>query len=193
MIAIYKRELKSYFHTVIGWLFIAVTIALMGVYFMAINLTYGYSNLAYMISSVAFLFIITIPILSMKTLAEERKTKTDQLILTVPVSVTKIVLGKYLAMVSILLIVVAVVSFLTFELKFIWKCALWGILYCDFRIFSVWSSLYGSRVIHFFYYRKSGNCSGIKYTYIFYDLFNEWYLRIDFFHRKYFNKTVECI
>ena len=118
MIAIYKRELKAYFHTVIGWLFIAATIALMGVYFMAINLTYGYSNIAYMISSVAFLFIITIPILSMKTLAEERKTKTDQLILTAPVSVTKIVLGKYLAMISVLLVVIAIVSLLPIVLSF---------------------------------------------------------------------------
>lgn len=118
MTAIYKRELKSYFNTVIGWLFIAVTIALMGVYFMAINLTYGYSNIAYMISSVAFLFIITIPILSMKTLAEERKTKTDQLILTAPVSVTKIVLGKYLAMISVLLVVIAIVSLLPIILSF---------------------------------------------------------------------------
>ncbi len=118
MIAIYKRELKSYFHTVIGWLFIAVTVALMGVYFMAINLTYGYSNIAYMISSVGFLFIITIPILSMKTLAEERKTKTDQLILTAPVSVSKIVLGKYLAMISVLSVVVAIVSLLPIILSF---------------------------------------------------------------------------
>lgn len=104
MIAIYKRELQSYFRTFMGWLFLAVTFFLMGIYFTVYNLLSGYPTISYVLQSVVFLFIITIPILTMRSLAEERRNRTDQLILSAPVSVTGIVLGKYLALITILAI-----------------------------------------------------------------------------------------
>ncbi len=94
----------------IGWLFIAATLFLTGIYFTALNLMYGNASIASTLSSVAFLFIITIPLLSMRIIAEERKQKTDQLVLTAPISVGKIVLGKYLAMLIIFAIPVAVIA-----------------------------------------------------------------------------------
>ncbi|MCH5262567.1 MAG: Gldg family protein [Lachnospiraceae bacterium] len=101
MAAIYKRELKAFFCSVIGWLYLAVMMAVMGIYFYLLNLLVGYPTISYMLQSVAFLIVFTIPILTMRSLAEERKYKTDQLILTAPISVGKIVMGKYLALVTL--------------------------------------------------------------------------------------------
>ena len=110
MLAIYKRELKSYFRSFIGFLFIAVTLFFLGLYFSVYNLMNGYPYFAYVVSSVTFLFMLTVPILTMRVLAEERKQKTDQLLLTSPVSVSGIVMGKYLALVTIYAIPIAVLA-----------------------------------------------------------------------------------
>ena len=111
MFAIYKRELKSYFRSFIGFLFIAVTLFFLGLYFSVYSLINRYPYFAYTISAVAFVFLITVPILTMRVLAEEKKSKTDQLILTAPVSVTGIVVGKFLALVTIFLIPVVIICF----------------------------------------------------------------------------------
>lgn len=109
MWAIYKRELKSYFRSFIGFLFIAATLFFVSLYFFVYNMLSGYPYISYSISSVTFLFMITVPILSMRILAEEKHSKTDQLILTAPVSVGGIVMGKFLALLTIFLIPTAVV------------------------------------------------------------------------------------
>ena len=70
MTAIYKRELKTFFTTVTGWLFIAAHICLAGLYFFAINLLSGYSNVGQSFSSILFLLLLSTPILSMRMLAE---------------------------------------------------------------------------------------------------------------------------
>ncbi len=98
MTAIYKRELRACFHSFIGWLFLAVMLFFTGLYVTANNLAQGSAYLTYALQSSLIIFIIAIPILTMRILAEERKNKTDQMILTAPVSVWKIVLGKYLAL-----------------------------------------------------------------------------------------------
>lgn len=97
MLAIFKRDLRSYFCTFIGWLFMAAVLFLVGLYVTAYNLAEGSPYISYALQSSLILFIIGISILTMRVLAEERKNKTDQLILTAPVSVWEIVLGKYLA------------------------------------------------------------------------------------------------
>ncbi len=101
MLAVLKREFRAYFQTVIGWLAIAVILALYGLYFYVYNLTGGYPYISYSLSAISFILLIAIPLLTMRSLSEERKNKTDQLILTAPVSVGKIVLGKYLAIVGV--------------------------------------------------------------------------------------------
>ena len=108
MIAIYKRELKSYLTSMIGYLFIFFILLLAGVYFSAYQLTSMYPKFEYTLSSLTFVFLISVPILTMRVLAEERKQKTDQLLLTAPVSVEKIVLGKYLALVTVFAIPMAI-------------------------------------------------------------------------------------
>ena len=112
MRAIYKRELKSYFCSFTGWLFVAINLFVMGLYFIVYNMLMGYPTIAYVLQSIVFTFIVTIPILTMRTLSEERKNKTDQLILTAPVSVGKIVLGKYLALATVLFLPTAFMGIL---------------------------------------------------------------------------------
>ena len=73
-----------------------------GIYFMAYNLNAGYPYFSYTLSGSLIVFLVGIPLLTMRSFSEERKTKTDQLLLTAPVSLTKVVLGKYFAMVTVL-------------------------------------------------------------------------------------------
>ncbi|MCH5256259.1 MAG: Gldg family protein [Lachnospiraceae bacterium] len=110
MMAIYKREVRSFFNSFIGWLFLAAAFFIMGLYFTVYNIIYGYPNISAVLQSVIFLFMIAIPILSMRILAEDRKQKTDQLILTAPVTIGKVVLGKYLALLSMFAIPVVVIG-----------------------------------------------------------------------------------
>lgn len=102
MRAIYKRELKGYFHTMIGYVIVVFLIAFAGIYFMAYNLNYGYPYFSYVLSGGIFMLLIAAPLLTMRSFAEERKSRTDQLLLTAPVSLFQIVMGKYLAMITIL-------------------------------------------------------------------------------------------
>lgn len=101
MTAIYKRELRSYFNSMIGYVFIAVVVAFTGIYFMATNLFGGYPYFSYTLTHLSFIALLTVPILTMKSMAEERHSKTDQMLLTYPVSVVGMVMGKYLAMMTV--------------------------------------------------------------------------------------------
>ena len=104
MLAIYKREFKSYFQSMVGCVFVAFLVAFTGIYFTAYNLNAGYPYFSYTLSGSLIVFIVGIPLITMRSFAEERKNKTDQLLLTAPVSLTKVVLGKYLAMISVVAI-----------------------------------------------------------------------------------------
>ena len=107
MFAIYKKELKSYFTSVIACLFIAVTTLISGIFFVYYNLNNGMTSM-YAVYESLFILVFTVPILTMRIIADERRQKTDQLILTAPVTVGKIVLGKFLALVTIFAIPVLI-------------------------------------------------------------------------------------
>lgn len=104
MAAIYKRELKSCFLSMTGPVFVAFLIAFTGIYFMAYNMTAGYPYFSYTLSGSLIVFLVGIPLITMRSFSEERKNKTDQMLLTAPVSLGKIVMGKYLAMVTVIVI-----------------------------------------------------------------------------------------
>ena len=110
MRAVLQREVRAFFTSVTGWPFIAAHVCLAGLYFFAVNLLSGYGNVADTVSGIVFLLLLTTPVLTMRILAEDQKQKTDQLILTAPVSVTGIVMGKYLAMVAVFTVPVAVMA-----------------------------------------------------------------------------------
>ena len=101
MQAIYKRELSSYFNSMVGWLFTAVLTVFIGIYFFVYNLFNGYPYFSLSLSCSLFIFMVIIPVLTMRSMAEERRSKTDQLLLTAPVSVAGVVQGKYLAMLTV--------------------------------------------------------------------------------------------
>lgn len=111
MNAIYKKELKSYFNSVLGFIFIAFMLLLVGFYFVGYNLATGYANIEYGLYEVKFLFLIIVPVLTMRIMAEEQRQKTDQLLYTAPVRVTEIVLGKYLSLITLLALPMLIVCF----------------------------------------------------------------------------------
>lgn len=111
MLAVYKKELRGYLTSMVGYVFIAFVLLILGIYFTAYNLQYASPDFGATLSSVTFLFLVITPILTMRILAEEKKNRTDQLLLTAPVSVWKVILGKYLSMVTIYAIPVGISAF----------------------------------------------------------------------------------
>ncbi|MCD7756260.1 MAG: ABC transporter permease subunit [Firmicutes bacterium] len=109
MKAIFKHELSSYFTSLTGYVFGAFLLLFAGIYMMAYNLNALYTNFEYVMSGMSFVFLVIVPILTMRTLAEERRQKTDQLLYSLPISMTEVVLGKYAAMLVMLLIPVLII------------------------------------------------------------------------------------
>lgn len=104
MKAVFRHELSSYFSSVTGYVFGAFMLLFVGIYMMVYNIGYATTLFEYVPGSMCFVYIIIIPILTMRVLAEEKRAKTDQLLYSLPLSMTKVVLGKYAAMLCILLI-----------------------------------------------------------------------------------------
>lgn len=111
MSAVYKHEVSSYFTNVTGWVFGAFVLLFAGIYMMAYNLRGGYTNFEYVLGGMSFVFLVTVPILTMKIIAEEKRQKTDQLLYSLPISMTKVVLGKYLALLTVFALPVLVICF----------------------------------------------------------------------------------
>lgn len=111
MTAVYKKELRSYFSSVLGFLFVAFMLLFVGVFFALRNLYMGLADVEYTLYNTTMVFLFIVPILTMRIMAEEQRQKTDQLLYTAPVRVTEIVLGKYLALLTILALPVGVVCF----------------------------------------------------------------------------------
>ena len=110
MIAIFKHELRSYFHSLTAYVFGAFLLAFMGLGAMLYNIQAAYSNFEFVLSFGSLVMVVIVPILTMRVLAEERKQKTDQLLHSLPISTLEIILGKYLAMLVLFLIPMGVIS-----------------------------------------------------------------------------------
>lgn len=111
MIAIYKKELKSYFTSMIGYVFIAFFLVIVGIYYVIYNLINQYANFEYVLSGVSFIFILLVPILTMRLMAEDKRQKTDQLLFTSPLPIGKVIAGKFFAVFTVFLIAMAVICF----------------------------------------------------------------------------------
>lgn len=109
MIAVLKHELRSYFHSFTAYVFGAFLLAIVGVGSMLYNLQAAVSNFEYVLSFGSIVFVVIVPILTMRVIAEERKQKTDQLLYSLPITTTQVVLGKYLALLAVYLIPLAVI------------------------------------------------------------------------------------
>ena len=99
---IYLKELRSYFKSFFGWLFLAVFTAFCSLFFVIYNIRYGNPYLSTTVNSLVIILMFVFPLLTMRVLSEEKKLKTDQLILTSPVSVTSVVMGKFFALVTMM-------------------------------------------------------------------------------------------
>ena len=99
MFAIFKREVRSCFHGMIGYVLTAFLLVASAIYFVALNLGHGLPDVGYYtLYNTIFMLLFYFPVLTMRSFAEERRTRTDQLLLTSPVPVTGIVLGKFFAL-----------------------------------------------------------------------------------------------
>lgn len=109
MSAVYKHEVSSYFTNVTGYVFGAFLLLFAGIYMMAYNLRSAYTNFEYVLGGMSFVFLVTVPILTMKIIAEEKRQRTDQLLYSLPMGMTEVVLGKYLALLTVFALPVLII------------------------------------------------------------------------------------
>ena len=109
--AIIKKELKNYFLSPIGYVFIGLFLIMFSIFFYVDVFNYQSTNFEYIFYSGATILTFIVPILTMRTFAEERKTGTEQLLLTAPISITKIVLGKFFAA-TLIIVVTEICTFM---------------------------------------------------------------------------------
>ena len=110
MIAVWKHELRIYFHSLTAYVFGAFLLAIVGVGAMFYNLEAAVSNFEFVLSFSSLVFVVIVPILTMRVIAEERRQKTDQLLYSLPLTTTQVVLGKYLALLVVYLVPLCVIS-----------------------------------------------------------------------------------
>ena len=104
MQAIYRKELKIFFGSPFGYLITALLLFFMGLFVALYNLMTGSGEMSYALSAMQWVLIVTIPLLCMRSLAEERHNRTDQLLFSLPISVRDVVLGKYLSLLTLFLL-----------------------------------------------------------------------------------------
>lgn len=109
MSAVLKHELRIYFHSLTAYIFGAFLLAFVGIGAMLYNLQAAVSNFEYVLSFGCLVFVVIVPILTMRVIAEERKQKTDQLLYSLPITTTQVILGKYLALLTVYLIPLCIV------------------------------------------------------------------------------------
>lgn len=110
MIAVLKHELSGYFHSLTAYIFSAFLLAFVGIGALIYNIQSAVANFEYVLGSVCLGFVVIIPILTMRVIAEERKQKTDQLLYSLPIRTTQIVMGKYFALLTVYLVPLCIVA-----------------------------------------------------------------------------------
>lgn len=110
MIAVLKHELRTYFRSLTAYVFGAFLLLFIGIGAMYYNLQAAVSNFEFVLSFSSIIFAVIVPILTMRVIAEERKQKTDQLLYSLPISTVKVVLGKYLALLAVFAVPLAIIS-----------------------------------------------------------------------------------
>lgn len=110
MYTVYRKELRSFFTNMLGPVFIAALLLMTGIIALAVNLRALSPQLEYSLGIISFTFLLLIPLLTMRSIAEEKRQRTDTLLYSLPLSSSQIVLGKYFAMLTVQLIPVAVMA-----------------------------------------------------------------------------------
>ena len=102
MIAVFQKELAGYYKGVMGYLFAAFLLVVAGIYTIAYNLSGYCANFEYVLSAISFVYLIVVPVLTMRSVAEEKRQKTDHLLYALPMRLSDVILGKYLAILVVL-------------------------------------------------------------------------------------------
>lgn len=110
MTAVLKHELRLYFHSLTAYVFGAFLLAFVGIGSMLYNIQAAVSNFEFVLSFGSLVFVVIVPILTMRVLAEERKQRTDQLLYSLPITTTQVITGKYLALLAVYLLPLCVVA-----------------------------------------------------------------------------------
>jgi ABC-2 type transport system permease protein len=129
MLAIFKRELKAYFTSPLGYVFLAIFYAFSGIFFWMFSLEMGTTDLSTAFLLMFIVLMVFVPLLTMRLLSEDKKQKTDQLTLTAPISLFSIVMGKFLAAYAIFAAGVAVMPVYGFVMSSFAKVSwlpIWG-------------------------------------------------------------------
>ncbi len=113
MLAVIKKEMKSYFYSPVGYIFIGLFLIMFSIFFYIDVVQYTSLNFEYIFYSGSTILTFIVPILTMRAIAEERKTGTEQLLLTSPLSITKLVLGKFIAA-TLVVVITLLCTFLYF-------------------------------------------------------------------------------
>lgn len=109
MTAVFRHELRMYFHSLTAYVFGAFLLAFVGIGSMLYNLQAAVSNFEFVLSFGCLVFVVIVPVLTMRVIAEERKQKTDQLLYSLPITTTQVILGKYLALLVVYLIPLCII------------------------------------------------------------------------------------
>ena len=131
--SVYKKELRSYFCNMQGAVFTGFLLLISGIMTVLYNFKGLYPNFEYTLSDTGFIFLLIVPILTMRVIAEEKHGRTDKLLYALPISVTDIILGKYFALVTVFLVPVAVMGLYPIFLSF----------YGNVSLLSAYSALVG--------------------------------------------------
>lgn len=109
MIAVLKHELRVYFHSLTAYVFGAFLLAFVGIGAMLYNLQAAVSNFEFVLNFGSLIFVVIVPVLTMRVIADERRQKTDQLLYSLPITTTEVILGKYLALLAVYLIPLCII------------------------------------------------------------------------------------
>lgn len=109
MIAVWKHELSNYFHSLTTYVFGAFLLVFVGIGAMIYNIQSAVANFEYVLAFVSIVFVGIVPLLTMRIIAEERKQRTDQLLYSLPITTTEVVMGKFLALLVIYLIPLCII------------------------------------------------------------------------------------
>lgn len=139
MYAIFKKEIRNYFLTPIGYIFISPFLALSAMFFVSGITYYQSATVDYILGPINIICLFIVPVLTMQLLSEERSKKSDQLLLTSPINVSTIVMGKYFAALSVFCITLAISLIYPIILFIIGKPVLSEVLGAYIGFVMIWS------------------------------------------------------
>ena len=151
MLAVYLKDLSAYFRTLTGYVFMSVFLLVSSIFFVTGNVVSASPNYNSTLGNLLFVFILVVPILTMRSMSDEVAHKTDRLLYTAPISLTDVVLGKYFAAVTVFALTLLITCLYPLSLSFFGEIAVWEIVAHD-RYFSFRLCVHCNRHFYVFPY-----------------------------------------